>query len=231
MKILIVDDVRMSIEIGKSFLENTGCEVISASNGKEGLERVMSDEPDLVITDLHMPSMSGVDLCRTIKETPSLKDLPVVILTSDSDKENLDKCHSAGCDGILKKPYNKGEIIESVRQYINIICREHKRALVDFDVFYVFGGESYSDKITDISLGGMFVRSDKPLPIDSVIEFSIVIAGEMSEISVTGQVVRTLAGANKASYHEEQGMGIMFSDPPARLLSIIGKLVEINDEK
>ncbi|MDH3973129.1 MAG: response regulator [Deltaproteobacteria bacterium] len=230
MKILIVDDVRMSIEMGKSFLESSGCEVISAGNGQEGLERVINDHPDLVITDLHMPKMSGTDLCRSIKENPDLKDLPVVILTSDSNEENLEACHNAGCNGILKKPYNKSEIIESVRQYIKIICRKHNRASVDFDVFYNYNGINCSEKVTDISLGGMFVRSDRPPPIDSTISFSLLIEREMSEISVKGRVVRTVIGMN-SSYYEEPGMGIMFESPPPELLSIISKLAGDGDKK
>lgn len=225
MKILLVDDVRLSIEIGSSFLEGTGCEIISAKDGKEGLERVVDDHPDLVITDLHMPQMSGTDLCRSVKDNPVLRHIPIIILTSDSNKENIDACHNAGCDGILKKPYNKSEIIESVKQYIKIICREHKRAIVNFDVFYNFNGEVCSDKVTDISLGGMFVQSDRPVPIDSEIDFSLLIEGELNEISVKGRVVRTIKGKD-SSYYEKSGMGVMFENPSPDLLSIISKLVE-----
>ena len=81
MKILIVDDVKMSLEIEKAFLKDTGCELISASNRGEGLEAAREERPDLVMTDLHMPEMDGAELCQAIKDDPAMKNLPVIILT------------------------------------------------------------------------------------------------------------------------------------------------------
>jgi CheY-like chemotaxis protein/Tfp pilus assembly protein PilZ len=225
MKILIVDDVKMSIEMGKAFLENTGCELISASNGREGLETAKKERPDLVMTDLHMPEMDGAELCRAIKDDPAMKDLPVIILTSDSNPENLESCHNASCDGILKKPFQKGDIIESVRKYIKILCREHKRAEVGFDVFYNFEEENSSALVTDISNGGMFVRTDSPLSIDAETEFSLVIGDSPEPFNVDGKVVRTVRPDRSDSYDEQPGMGIQFRDAPGELLEIIDKLV------
>ena len=226
MKILIVDDVRMSVEIGKAFLEDTGCELISASNGREGLEMAKRERPDLVITDLHMPEMSGAELCRAIKDDPSMNTLPVIILTSDSNPENMAPCHDAGCDAIVKKPYKKGDIIESVRKYIKILCREHKRAEVGFDVFYKYEEEACSALVTDISSGGMFVRTDSPLSIDADTEFSLVIGNAPEPFGVEGTVVRTVPHSASSSYDEEPGMGIMFRNTPKELLELINNLVQ-----
>ena len=226
MKILIVDDVRMSIEIGKAFLGDSGCELISASNGIEGLEMAKEERPDLLITDLHMPKMSGAELCRAIKDDPATSSLPVIILTSDSNPENLAPCHDAGCDGILKKPYKKGEIIETVRKYIKILCREHHRAEVGFDVFYRYEEKDWSALVTDISSGGMFVRTDSPLPIDADTEFSLVIGDSPEPFNVRGKVVRTVHHGTSTSYDEEPGMGIMLMDTPKALLELINDLVK-----
>ena len=226
MKILIVDDVRMSVEIGKGFLEDSGCELISASNGIEGLEVARKERPDLIITDLHMPKMDGAELCRAIKDDPSMNNIPVLILTSDSNPENLKNCHDASCDGILKKPFQKGDIIESVRKYIKILCREHKRAETGFDVFYKYEEEACSALVTDISNGGMFVRTDSPLSIDAETKFSLVIGDSPEPFNVDGKVVRTVRHGRSDSYDEEPGMGIMFMDAPSDLLEIIDKLVK-----
>lgn len=226
MKILIVDDVKMSLEIGKAFLEDTGCDMISASNGREGLEMAERERPDLVITDLHMPEMSGAELCRAIKDDPAISNLPVIILTSDSNPENLEACHEAGCDAILKKPYKKGEIIENVRKYIKILCREHARASVGLDVFYSFEEETYSAIVTDISSGGMFIRTDFPLSIDADTEFSLVIGNAPEPFKVMGMVVRTVPCGTSRSYDEEPGMGIAFGDVPKELLKLINDLIK-----
>ena len=225
MKILIVDDVKMSLEIEKEFLKDTGCELVSAANGREGLERAREERPDLVMTDLHMPEMDGAELCIAMKDDPAMKSVPVIILTSDSNPENLEKCHNARCDGILKKPFQKGDIIETVRKYIKILCREHKRAAVGFDVFYNFNEESSSALVTDISSGGMFVRTDSPLPIDSETAFSLVIGNSPEPINVKGKVVRTVRRDRSDSYDEQPGMGVMFRDAPGELLEIIDELI------
>jgi len=225
MKILIVDDVKMSLEIQKEFLKDTGCELVSAQNGLEGLEKARKERPDLVMTDLHMPEMGGAELCIAMKDDPVMKSVPVIILTSDSNPENLEKCHNARCDGILKKPFQKGDIIETVRKYAKILCREHKRAAVGFDVFYSFNEESGSALVTDISSGGMFVRTDSPLPIDAETAFSLVIGDSPEPFNADGKVVRTISHGRSDSYDEQPGMGIKFTNAPGELLDIIDKLI------
>ena len=106
MKVLIVDDVKFSVEIGKSFLEGTGCELISAFNGGEALELIRKERPDLVLTDLFMPGMNGDELCRAIKADPATSSIPVIILTAADNSENQEKGLRAGCDGLLGKPYS-----------------------------------------------------------------------------------------------------------------------------
>ena len=117
MKVLIVDDVKFSVEIGKSFLEGTGCELLSAFNGGEALELIRKERPDLVLTDLFMPGMNGDELCRAIKADPATRGIPVIILTAADNSENQEKGLKAGCDGLLGKPYSKGDIIEAVKKY------------------------------------------------------------------------------------------------------------------
>lgn len=225
MKILIVDDVKMSLEIQKEFLKDTGCELFSATNGREGLETARKERPDLVMTDLHMPEMDGAELCLAIKDDPTMSSMPVIILTSDSNPENLENCHNARCDGILKKPFQKGEIIETVRKYLKILCRDHKRAAVGFDVFYNFDEENSSALVTDISSGGMFVRTDSPLSIDAETAFSLVIGDSPEPFNVKGKVVRTVRRNRSDSYDEQPGMGIKFKNAPGELLEIIDELI------
>ena len=221
VKLLIVDDVKFSLEIGKSCLENKGCEILTASNGVEALEVIKREHPDLVLTDYHMPQMGGDELCRSIKADPSTMNLPVVILTSETNAENLEKCESAGCDGILKKPFKKDEIIEKVKEYVDIICRQHKRMAVDLEVFYNSEEESYSTKIIDLSKGGMFVKNEEHMRLGTETDFFIVPEGEHDGLKVKGEVVRVVPKSSSNSYDQEAGMGIKFIDPSVEVLSIV----------
>ena len=224
LKILIVDDVKLSVEIGKSYLKDKGCDVLSAANGREALSLIRLDKPDLVLTDLHMPEMNGDELCREIKSDPALKHIPVVILSSDSNSTNLEKCHDAGCDGILKKPFKQSDIIESVRQYINIISRKHVRVSVNLDVFFNFQGEQHSSRVIDISRGGMFIKEEKTLPLGTSADFSVLIDGSDEPFTINGEVVRIVPSGASNPHDGYAGMGIRFTSPSPQLLAAIDGL-------
>ncbi len=225
MKILIVDDVKFSVEIGKSFLESTGCELLSAFNGAEALEVARRERPDIVLTDLFMPGMNGDDLCREIKTDPETKSIPVIILTAANNPENQEKGLEAGCDGLLSKPYSKGDIIEEVKKYINIICRKDKRVPVSFDVTYECNGDICDGKVLDLSCSGMFLQVEDKLPLGGEATFLLNIAGKVGDFKVRGEVVRLVSNGSVNSYDKESGMGILFKEISPELSSLVNDLV------
>ena len=80
-KVLFVDDDVDFCEVAKILLESKGYEVVLAYDGKEGLEKVRAEKPDLVILDVMMPEMNGYDVCVVVKADPELKKIPVILLT------------------------------------------------------------------------------------------------------------------------------------------------------
>jgi len=81
-KILLVDDLKLTIEIAKSALINSGAAIITASNGADALIRIKKESPDLVLMDLFMPEMNGDECCKLIKEDPSISHIPVVLMST-----------------------------------------------------------------------------------------------------------------------------------------------------
>jgi CheY-like chemotaxis protein len=81
-KVLLVDDDVEFCEATKLLLESKGCEVVLAHDGKDGLEKVRSGKPDLVILDVMMPEMNGYDVCVVLKADEELKKIPVILLTA-----------------------------------------------------------------------------------------------------------------------------------------------------
>lgn len=114
-RILVVDDEPSVIEIVTFFLEKHGYQVLSASNGQEALERIRVDDPDVVIMDINMPEMDGIEACRRIKRSPKTRFLPVILVTARGDTETRIQGKDAGADDFLDKPVNELELATRVR--------------------------------------------------------------------------------------------------------------------
>ena len=115
-RILVVDDalsVRRSME---QLLEDAGYEVTSANDGFEALESLRLKPPAIVLTDLEMPNLNGLDLTRRIRELPQFMGLPVVMITSRASDKHRDMATSVGVDLYLTKPYTDAALLEHVRR-------------------------------------------------------------------------------------------------------------------
>lgn len=118
IKILVVEDTPSEIQLMTSYLMASGYNVITAHTGKEGLRKTLAEKPDLVITDLVMPEMSGLELCRSLKKNPNTRDLPVIACTSKN--QEIDKMwgKKQGIDVYVTKPYTEEEILNAIKSVI-----------------------------------------------------------------------------------------------------------------
>lgn len=112
--VLVVEDTPSERELICEYLRQGGHNVISANDGKEGLAKFEATQPNLVITDLVMPGMSGLELCRAIKKASNSK-VPVIACTSKN--QDLDRMWGMkqGVDVYLTKPFTKGDILQAIR--------------------------------------------------------------------------------------------------------------------
>lgn len=112
--VLVVEDTASERELITEYLIQGGYTVISATNGLEGLAKFNQEQPSLVITDLVMPGMSGLELCRAIKKTATNK---VSVIACTSKNQELDRLWGMkqGVDLYLTKPFTKEEILQAVR--------------------------------------------------------------------------------------------------------------------
>lgn len=113
-KILLADDEPNLVVTIKDRLEVLGYEVIVASNGKETLEKVNGELPDLVLLDLLMPEMNGYEVCRKLKSSPKTKEIPVIIFTASGQRDLEEKCMSVGATELLRKPFEPSELTKLV---------------------------------------------------------------------------------------------------------------------
>jgi len=114
MKILTVDDSCSMRQMVRSALEAEGYEVSEADNGESALAMLAIDAPDLVITDLYMPTMDGLSLLRAIRELPRHKFTPVLLLTTERGEEMKQRGRASGATGWLVKPFQPEQLCQLV---------------------------------------------------------------------------------------------------------------------
>ena len=119
-KILVVDDTPRNVKLLADLLTVKGYEVVTAISGKEALDKIEREQPDLVLLDVVMPEMSGYEVCRKIREVPETRILPVVMVTALDPSEERIKGIEAGADDFLTKPINQAELLARVRSLLRI---------------------------------------------------------------------------------------------------------------
>jgi putative two-component system response regulator len=119
-KILLVEDDPQAVGILEPILISRGFSVAVARDGVEGLEKVKLLSPDLLLLDITMPRMNGIELCRRVKSNDSLRLIPVVMLTGLSDLENKLEALEAGADDFVNKPYNTIELMTRIKSLLKV---------------------------------------------------------------------------------------------------------------
>jgi DNA-binding response OmpR family regulator len=115
-KILVIDDEPLVVEVLKIRLQMSNYEVITASNGIEGIERAVSEKPDLIILDILMPGLDGYQVCRRLKEDRKTKRIPIIMLTALGQSAGRKEGYASGAYDYIFKPFDDGELLNSVNR-------------------------------------------------------------------------------------------------------------------
>ncbi len=115
-KILAVDDEKHIVRLVQVNLERAGYEVVTANDGKEALQKVAEENPDLVVLDEMMPYMDGFEVLQNLRRNPSTRDIPVIMLTAKAQDADVFKGWQSGVDCYLTKPFNPMELLSFVKR-------------------------------------------------------------------------------------------------------------------
>lgn len=121
-KILIVDDVMSNVLLLKVLLTNEKFAIATASNGRQALEQVEKENPDLVLLDVMMPDMSGFEVAQHLKSNPNTADIPIIFLTALNSTADIVKGFQVGANDFISKPFNEEELIIRVTHQISLVA-------------------------------------------------------------------------------------------------------------
>ncbi|MDX9718214.1 chemotaxis response regulator CheY [Thauera sp. WH-2] len=124
MKFLVVDDFSTMRRIVRNLLKELGfTNVDEAEDGQVALQKLQAGAFDFVVTDWNMPNMDGLTLLQTIRRTPQLKHLPVLMITAEAKKENIIAAAQAGASGYIVKPFTSGTLAEKLEKIFEKMAR------------------------------------------------------------------------------------------------------------
>jgi len=116
--IMAVDDSASVRQMVSFTLSEAGYNVIEAFNGKDALSKLNGDNPNLILTDLNMPEMNGIDLIKNVRTNPRLKFVPIILLTTESHDDKKKEGKAAGATGWIVKPFKPDQLLAVIKKVI-----------------------------------------------------------------------------------------------------------------
>ncbi len=205
---LLVDGYAKDLFATGMVLQRLGYEVYIVNTGEDGLKIIEAAMPVLVITELLLPQMSGLELLVRIKHDPKMKSMPVIVHTAGEDDKKKELCRASGCFAFLKKPVDPGTLYSAVQEATEAIPRQfiRLRTLLPAMVGGNPAAGTSTEYVTELSEGGLFVRTLHPRPINTILPVTIIIRS--IPIKIKALVVHSVTLST--GLFKEPGMGMKF---------------------
>ncbi len=120
-KVLIADDEHNIRHILDFSLHSEGFDVVAAANGEDAFTLAVSEKPDLIILDVMMPGQGGIETCRQLKADERVADIPVILLTARTSRQDREEGKAAGADEYITKPFSPQKVINAVQNFLGVV--------------------------------------------------------------------------------------------------------------
>jgi CheY-like chemotaxis protein len=117
-KILMVDDSRTTLFLERTILRNAPYELIEAADGAQAVDKALAERPDLILLDMMMPTMNGLEALRRLREMEATRSTPVIMVTTRSESDRVDTAFELGCTDYVTKPIDQKTLLEKVRELL-----------------------------------------------------------------------------------------------------------------
>ncbi len=117
-KVLLIEDNPLNMELAVDLLEIDGYEVLTATTAEEGIELAQKETPDLILMDISLPGIDGLEATRILKKDKKVKDVPIVAMSAHAMTGDKEKAMEAGCVGYITKPIDTKSLVEKVKEFM-----------------------------------------------------------------------------------------------------------------
>lgn len=118
-KVLIVEDNDLNLKLFRDLLEANGYITVETKEGLNATDLVRREKPDLILMDIQLPEISGLDVTRKIKADKSISDIPIIAVTAFAMKDDEEKILRAGCEAYISKPISIVSFLETIKRFLN----------------------------------------------------------------------------------------------------------------
>ncbi len=118
MKIMVVDDCQTTRKLLGFYLKSKGFNVVFAENGLDALEKLAGEDINIILSDLNMPYMDGIEFLKTLRSDPNMLDMPVFMITTEDDPEERERAIRSGANGYMVKPVTCDDVLKVVRNIL-----------------------------------------------------------------------------------------------------------------
>jgi two-component system cell cycle response regulator len=188
ISILIVEDSTTQAKILQHALEKNGFEVYKTNNGREALEYLNDHAPSIIISDIIMPEMNGYEFCKKIKSDERLKNIPIVLLTTLSEPEDVIKGLESGADNFMTKPYDEQTLIARIHYVlINAELREPRASEMGIEI--AFAGKKHFITSNRVQILDLLIST-----YENAIQKTRELEKTIIELTHANETIKTLKG-------------------------------------
>lgn len=208
LTILLADDMAHFLDLELSFLRRADCKIITASDGAQALVVAKREAPDLLLLDVEMPRMTGIEVCRLLRQDAGFKKTPIVMVTSTDRRA---EAMQAGATDFWQKPIKESEFLDGIRRLVPIKIREDERLSIGLPVTVEYSGKSAEGMTRDISDSGAFILVRAGIAPGADVTCRVRLGFDRApEVAVSGKVARAMTG-------DDGGIGVEFVGPDAEI--------------
>lgn len=117
--ILYIEDNPLNMRLVRKLVKSFGYDMIEAMDGITGLAMVKSERPDLLLVDVNLPGMDGLEIASEVKKTPEIASIPIIALTANAMHGDRERCLAAGCDSYIAKPISRQELFNILNRFLS----------------------------------------------------------------------------------------------------------------